>query len=150
MEGLTEDDLKVFLNGLQNGLNFTECCNLIMQHPREMSTFVKGNTVMHAKCKQALKLHKQFLLQHATKYANSKRVVSWAKTIHRLKKTPDKLYMWEDYCKRKDLTPLIFLNAQKVINDSEQTATACGMTYEELQEFINEHKELSIYLAYNE
>lgn len=145
-----EDELKIFLTGLQNGLNFTECCNLVLQSPKDVTRYLQETPVMLAKCLQSIKVHKQFLLQHATKYANDKRVVSWAKTIHDLKKSPDKLYMWETYCKKDELTPEKFLLAKQVINNLEQTATACGYTYEELMEFINKHEELAIYLAVNQ
>lgn len=144
---LNNNDKQVLIAGIQNGIGFTRACELIGMTPRELSDYIRANPDLFKSVTDSHRRYKQFLLSLANDLAKRKNVSGWLNQVRQLKNSPDKLYLWEDFCKRKDVDGKKVIKAHHIIKDKVETATACGFTYEEFFDFITEDKELDIYFS---
>jgi hypothetical protein len=147
MLSLNENERQVLNAGIQNGIGFTRACQLIGKSPRELSEFVRANPEIFKSVTDSHRRYKQYLLSLATELANRKNISGWLNQIHKLKMAPDKIYMWEDFCKRIEIDKKKLIKAHHIIKDELDTATACGFTYEEFFDYISSDPELDIYFS---
>lgn len=144
---ISDGEKQVLIAGLQNGIGFTRACSLIDKSPREMSLFIKGSPDLHKTIIESHRRYKQYLLSLASDLANKKNISGWLTQIQKLKAAPDKIYLWEGFCKRKEATPEIIIKAYHIILDEQDTATACGFEYEEFIDYISKNEQLDIYFS---
>ena len=144
---LNNNDKHILLAGIQNGIGFTRSCSLIDKSPREISGYIKENLEVYKSVLESHQRYKHYLLSLANELANKKNVTGWLNQIKKLKAAPDKIYFWEDYCKREDANKEKIIRAHHILQDEQETATACGFEYEEFVDFITEDNELDIYFS---
>lgn len=112
-----------------------------------MSGYVKENPAVYKSVIESHQRYKQYLLSLANDLANKKNVTGWLNQIRKLKAAPDKIYFWEDFCTRDAADKNKIIRAHHILQDEQETATACGFEYEEFIDFITGDNELDIYFS---
>jgi len=144
---LNNNDKQILFAGIQNGIGFTRSCYLINKSPRDISRFIKENPEVYKSVLESHQRYKHYLLSLANDMANKKNVTGWLNQVRKLKDAPDKIYLWEDYCKKDQADKNKIIRAHHIIKDEQETATACGFEYEEFVDFITADNELDIYFS---
>lgn len=140
---MTDNDKIQFKVALQNGLGFAASCEINQLSPKETSVYLNANPTFKLECVQAIKAAARGNLEYAAKLKIEKKFDQWQRQQDYMVMFVTQLVLWEDYCKKKDLTPQVLIKAVMIYQTANDCATAVGLTHIELVEYIADNADLS-------
>lgn len=144
---MDELDQTLLLTALQNGIGFTQSCALNLFHPKTVSEYIYKNKEFHLSCIKSIKAAARGNLEHAQRLKNEKKFGEWHKQQDYIRNFITELTLWEAYTTKKDITVDKVMRACHIYNNLDECATACGLTRQELIEYIMSNAELAEYLT---
>lgn len=144
---LSEQDLISFKSSLKQGYGFTKSCGYIMADIVEMSKLVRDDSDFKELCLECIKVHIRALLAVGQKHLQELDFASFMRQNMIMTRYVGNLNIWEDYTTKDKLTTDMFMKAVYLYRYPEEVATACGMTYIEMYDFIKNDKFLANYLT---
>lgn len=146
---LTELEKQTILAALRNGLGLTHACKGIHKDVRAISEYIKGEEFFQNQCRQQLIAGYQTLVVAMNDAGNKKSWERWRAQRSNLEIFITGLNLWESSCTAKDWSFRNFTMAVRDCKTIPETATAMGLTEEEIWTHIYSNADLVKWLMQN-
>jgi len=149
MLNLDDEDRKVFIATLRIGHGVSYAAKYIQVSPKDISEYINNNPKFKSACIEELKNGAKYLVNISLKHQESSNAAKFLKVNEELKGYVTELILWEQHCKKADVTEAMVCKATEIYKNRADCATALGMTEQEFVEFVCNNQRLGIYLKQN-
>lgn len=143
---MSENDFKVFLAGLRNGLGFTKSCLLLRMNPKDISDDLSKNPVQLIQSQEAVIYAAKALLVNGSQLLQDMDLKAWEANMARIQSFISSINLWEQFCKKKEVTPQKVILAYMAVRDWDEVATMIGYTRDELNLFLLQKSGIASYI----
>lgn len=147
MKQLDIRDQRTFKASLQSGYGFTKSCQFILRNVKEMSDLVEEDESFKKLCEEAVKAHIRKLIQLGMKQLVDLNFDKFVKQNSFMTRFIGRLTLWGEFCTEQELDSKKLLKAVYLYRYPEEVATACGLTLEDLYDYIQEEEVVNSYLT---
>lgn len=144
---LTPEKLALFKSSLKQGYGLTKTCQFIFADIKEVSEMVREDESFKELCEECIIFHTAVRLKIGQENLKDLDFSAFMRQNMLMTRYIGTLTLWEDYSTKEKLTRDEFMKAIYLYKYPEEVATACGLTYIEMYDYIKNDEFLSNYLS---